>query len=220
MVTYGNSSVNARTRAMLTELERLCGFPITVTQGYNPGGVAASGGTHDGQGVVDLRVINLSPAQRNNLIYNGRMIGFAIWLRNPTQGNWPWHAHAVAIREPNLSGQAKNQVTDYRQDRNGLANDGPDDGPRQFINVVWESYLAAIEKEDVFMSVTPEQLKTIFSEALAVQRQADDRYEAQAEAWRAGGRALADRLIKEGKTPDEVKNAVFQYLRPLWVREQ
>ncbi len=220
MVAYGSTRVNARTKAMLTELERLCGFPITVTQGYNPGGVAASGGTHDGQGVADLRVATLTKEQRKQLIYNGRMIGFAIWLRDPAQGNWPWHAHAVAIREPNLSNQAKNQVTDYRQNRNGLANDAPDDGPRQFINVVWETYLVAQQREDVFMSVTPEQLKTIFTDALAVQRQADDRYEAQAEAWRAGAKVLANQLEKEGKTPDEVKNAVFQYLRPLWVREQ
>lgn len=143
MVAYGTEVVNARTKAMLTEVERLSGIKLTVVQGYNPGGVEASGGTHDGQGVVDLRAITLTPLQRNRVVLNCRRVGFAAWLRNPSQGSWPYHIHAVAIKEDKLSKAAKNQVTDYRNDRNGLANGNPDYGPtgyRDYINVDWESY--------------------------------------------------------------------------------
>jgi hypothetical protein len=35
---------------------------------------------------------------------------------------------------------AQNQVTQYKQGRNGLASHGADDGPDGYRNVTWESY--------------------------------------------------------------------------------
>jgi hypothetical protein len=47
-----------------------------------------------------------------------------------------------------LSAAARRQVTAYRNGRNGLANNGPDDGPTGFTTVLWESYQKAHQVED------------------------------------------------------------------------
>ena len=53
--TYGGKRVNTRTRLMLAAADARVPFAIRLTQGsYNPGGVGASAGTHDGGGVVDV----------------------------------------------------------------------------------------------------------------------------------------------------------------------
>src|SRR5690606_37754794 len=53
--TFSGRTVNERTRDMLAAAEEILGFDIVVTQGsYNAGGVAASAGTHDGGGAVDI----------------------------------------------------------------------------------------------------------------------------------------------------------------------
>ncbi|PJN23780.1 peptidoglycan-binding protein [Kitasatospora sp. CB02891] len=133
-------TVNTRTQNMLTEAERLLGFHLTLDQGsYNPGGDPTSAGTHDGGGVVDINVDGMTSATRNNVALVLRQVGFAAWVRNPTQGNWPWHIHAVAINDTDLATQAQNQVGDYYLGFNGLANHGADDGQRITIQT-WEQY--------------------------------------------------------------------------------
>jgi peptidoglycan hydrolase-like protein with peptidoglycan-binding domain len=133
-------TVNTRTQAMLTETERLLGFHLVLAQGsYNPGGDPSSAGTHDGGGVVDINIDSMSTATRTAVARALRQVGFAAWIRNPTQGNWPWHIHAAAINDTDLSTQAQNQTGDYYLGFNGLANHGADDGPRIPI-VTWEAY--------------------------------------------------------------------------------
>jgi hypothetical protein len=135
--------VNTRTRAMLTETERLLGFGLTLSQGsYNPGGDPTSAGTHDGGGVVDISVTGMSASTRTKVARALRKVGFAAWVRNPSQGDWPWHIHAAAINDTDLSSQAQHQVGDYYLGMNGLANRGPDDGPRIPIHT-WEEYQRA-----------------------------------------------------------------------------
>jgi peptidoglycan hydrolase-like protein with peptidoglycan-binding domain len=132
--------VNARTRSMLTEAERRLGRTLVLSQGsYNPGGDPTSAGTHDGGGVVDIDVRGMTAATRTSVVRALREVGFAAWVRNPTQGSWPWHIHAAAISDPDLSSQAQHQVGDYYLGRNGLANRGADDGPRIPIRT-WEEY--------------------------------------------------------------------------------
>ncbi|GAA4049664.1 peptidoglycan-binding domain-containing protein [Nonomuraea soli] len=132
--------VNARTKAMLTEAERLFGRGFTLDQGsYNPGGDPTSVGTHDGGGVVDISVRGLDPAARTAGVRALRRAGFAAWLRNPQQDAWPWHIHAVAISDPSLSTQAQRQAGDYYLGMNGLSGRGPDDGPKVPIRT-WEEY--------------------------------------------------------------------------------
>ncbi|MEV4255953.1 peptidoglycan-binding protein [Spirillospora sp. NPDC049652] len=133
-------TVDARTQAMLTEAERLLGFTLVLDQGsYNPGGDPTSAGTHDGGGVVDVNVDGMSATTRTNVARVLRQVGFAAWVRNPTQGDWPWHIHAAAISDTDLAAEAQHQVGDYYLGMNGLANRAPDDGPRIPIQT-WEDY--------------------------------------------------------------------------------
>jgi len=133
--------INARTASMLTEAERRLGRTLVLAQGsYNPGGDPTSAGTHDGGGVVDISVQGMSARTRIAVARALRQVGFAAWVRSPSQGEWPWHIHAAAISDTDLSSQAQQQVGDYYLGRNGLANRGADDGPRVPIHT-WEEYL-------------------------------------------------------------------------------
>lgn len=135
--------VNARTQAMLTEAQRLFGATLVLEQGsYNPGGDPTSAGTHDGGGVVDIAVTGMTAAKRTAAVKALRQVGFAAWVRSPSQGDWPWHIHATAINDTDLSAQAQHQVGDYYLGMNGLANKGPDDGPKVTIRT-WEQYQRA-----------------------------------------------------------------------------
>ncbi|GAA4157832.1 peptidoglycan-binding protein [Actinomadura keratinilytica] len=139
-VPTGGVVINTRTRAMLTEAERLLGRTFVLDQGsYNPGGDPTSAGTHDGGGAVDISVKGMDAATRTEAVRALRRVGFAAWLRSPAQGDWPWHIHAVAISDTDLSSQAQHQVGDYYLGRNGLADRGPDDGPKVSIRT-WEEY--------------------------------------------------------------------------------
>jgi peptidoglycan hydrolase-like protein with peptidoglycan-binding domain len=132
--------VDARTQAMLAEAQRLLGYRLVLAQGsYNPGGDPTSAGTHDGGGVVDISVTGMTAAQRTAVAKALRQVGFAAWIRNPSQADWPWHIHAAAINDTDLSSEAQHQIGDYYLGMNGLANRGPDDGPRIPI-VTWEQY--------------------------------------------------------------------------------
>ncbi|GAA1858656.1 peptidoglycan-binding domain-containing protein [Actinomadura bangladeshensis] len=139
-VSTGGVVVNTRTQSMLTEAERLLGRKLVLEQGsYNPGGDPTSAGTHDGGGVVDISVQGMSAATRTSVARALRRVGFAAWVRSPDQGDWPWHIHAAAISDTDLSSQAQHQTGDYYLGLNGLANRGPDDGPRVAIRT-WEEY--------------------------------------------------------------------------------
>jgi hypothetical protein len=130
----GGRIVNRRTAAMLREVERVTGLPLRVFQGSYNTSVSASGGTHAGGGVVDVWP---APPGRTATKYEVRRVvevmrrkGFAAWHRTPEQGPWGHHIHAVSIDDRELSPAAARQVEAYRAGRNGLANNGPDDGPR------------------------------------------------------------------------------------------
>ena len=136
----GGMLINSRTQDMLAGAQRLLGRTLVLSQGsYNPGGDPTSAGTHDGGGVVDVSVAGMDAQTRTSVARALRQVGFAAWVRNPNQGDWPWHIHAVAISDTDLSTQAQNQVGDYYLGMNGLANRGPDDGPSVPINT-WEEY--------------------------------------------------------------------------------
>lgn len=136
----GGIIINTRTQSMLAEAQRLLGRTLVLTQGsYNPGGDPTSAGTHDGGGVVDISVHGMTASTRTSVAKALRRVGFAAWVRNPNQGDWPWHIHAVAISDTDLSTQAQHQVGDYYLGMNGLANRGPDDGPQVTIRT-WEEY--------------------------------------------------------------------------------
>ena len=123
------------------------------------------------------------------------------------------HFHAIPIGG-DISAPARAQVQAYKDGRNGLANDRPDDGPRVGFTT-WEQYLKS-HPEDEELDMTPEQLQTVLTTVLDSQRRGDDKYEAQATAWRQAGEAYAAHLAAEGKSPTEIKDALFAFYRPLW----
>lgn len=69
-------------------------------------------------------------------------------------------------------------------------------------------------KEDPEM--TPEQFETVLTRVMDSQRRGDDKYEAQATAWRQAGELYGQKLFAEGKSPTQVKDALFEFYRPLW----
>ncbi|EID56291.1 hypothetical protein SacxiDRAFT_4103 [Saccharomonospora xinjiangensis XJ-54] len=141
--THQGFPFNTRTVAMLNEAATLSRLSFVVEQGsYSPGNDPTSAGTHDGGGAVDLDAEALTSAQRTAAVTALRRVGFAAWLRSPSQGNWPWHIHAIAVNDTDLSTPAQKQVGMYYLGRNGLADNGPDDGP-QVSKVTWEQYLRA-----------------------------------------------------------------------------
>lgn len=142
-VTFEGFAMDARTRDMLLDARALCPAPMVITQGAYSTSVSASAGTHSGGGVIDIRARDLSTTQRSQVVSYMRRVGFAAWLRTPSQADWPYHVHAVAVGCPDLSSAAAAQVVDYKNNRNGLASNGPDDGPRTWVNVTWETYLKA-----------------------------------------------------------------------------
>jgi hypothetical protein len=156
---FEGHSLDDRTRDMIIALRVICDAPVVITQGcYNAGGVAASAGTHDGGGAVDIRAWDLSNAQAAEVVAKARKVGFAAWHRLPSQGNWVEHIHCVAIGCPDLSRGAASQVTAYKNGRNGLANNGRDDGPRTWVGWTWEKYkktYPALLTED---TMTPAQM--------------------------------------------------------------
>jgi hypothetical protein len=131
LTTYDGNKVDWLTRAALEVTAKRLGYAdgLTITQGsYNAGGVSASAGTHDGGGVVDL-----SAYDHERKVRELRRTGFAAWYRPAIAGLWPEHIHAVLIGNKKLAPAAKNQVAEYMAGRNGLADRGPDNGPRHWV---------------------------------------------------------------------------------------
>ncbi|GIF62417.1 peptidoglycan-binding protein [Asanoa ishikariensis] len=139
IVTLRGVQVNTRTRTMLYEAERLLARTLTLTQGSYNTSTPASAGTHDGGGALDISVTGLSTTLRTTVVRQLRTVGFAAWLRNPSQGDWPYHIHAIAISDTDQSTGAQHQAGDYYLGQNGLANRGADDGP-SVTKRTWEEY--------------------------------------------------------------------------------
>lgn len=116
---------NARTLAMLDHAQALydaqggvIDLRVALTQGsYTGGALAASFGTHDGGGAVDLSV--RSPVtwevlygEIEPLIAALRTAGFAAWLRDTGElyPASPVHIHAIALGDPDLSEAARAQI--------------------------------------------------------------------------------------------------------------
>lgn len=150
IISYRGVRLNQRTIDMVEAAEKILGFKLRLTQGsYNAGGVAKSAGTHDGGGAVDIALKDAKTGavfpkvRRDRIRAATRQVGFASWIRDPSQADWPWHLHCEAVGDPDLSRDAREQVADYLAGRNGLVSNGPDDGPRAWVGTTWEQYKAA-----------------------------------------------------------------------------
>jgi hypothetical protein len=128
LTTHDGKTVDLLTKVALLAAEAMLGYDLTIVQGsYNAGKVAASAGTHDDGGVIDL-----TPFDADRKIRVLRRLGFAAWHRTPDQGPWKEHIHAVQVGNARLSAGAKAQVDDYVRGLNGLAGHAADDGPRGY----------------------------------------------------------------------------------------
>jgi len=130
-VSYRGGRMNVRTQVMLrrAELYWKGGAKFSVTQGSYSTGVAASAGTHDGGGALDLSVRGKSSAQVRQMVKALRQAGFAAWSRGPADGFSP-HIHAIAIGDRQAAPLAKQQVQSYFAGRNGLSGNGIDPNRR------------------------------------------------------------------------------------------
>lgn len=129
LTAYDGKTVDYLTRAALDDVAFVLGYPLTVMQGsYNAGGVAASSGTHDGGGAVDL-----APYDAARKVRELRRHGFAAWYR-PAGPSWSPHLHCVLIGNRKLSPGARAQVAEYLAGYDGLAGDGRDTGTRDFVD--------------------------------------------------------------------------------------
>lgn len=134
LTTYNGRQVDWITRAALEDAERLLGYdgPLPVSQGsYNAGGVAASAGTHDGGGAVDVMPKTLAEARRIERAL--RRLGFAAYVRLPIPGLWGLHVHAILMGNRKLSAGASAQVREYLAGGDGLKGSLPDTGPRDYL---------------------------------------------------------------------------------------
>lgn len=118
--------LNERTILMLEQAERVYErgggdenrFRQAITQGsYNPGGVAASFGTHDGGGAVDLSVrsfvnFEIMRDELQPMIDALRIAGFAAWVRETDElfSGSAIHIHAIAVGDAEHSPVARQQV--------------------------------------------------------------------------------------------------------------
>jgi hypothetical protein len=151
----GFAVLNARTLAMLDHAQELYAAEGGVLRlrdqlmqgGYNAGGVAASFGTHDGGGALDLSVRDrvsraVMTAEIPLMLQALRTAGFAAWLRREGQlaPGTVIHIHAIAIGDAELSDTARAQIDGeygYFNGYNGLPPEwgGParDDGGRRVL---------------------------------------------------------------------------------------
>ncbi len=137
-VQIGYGTFNTRTLTMLDHAQTLYGGVINlrqaITQGSYAGGIeAASFGTHDGGGAVDLSVrsrvdFSVLTDEIAPLLRALRTAGFAAWLREEGElyPGSPIHIHAVAIGDVELAEAARAQIDGefgYLRGYNGLPRD-------------------------------------------------------------------------------------------------
>ena len=115
--------LDSMTIAGILRAEKMLHQVFHLVQGSWSTSVAASGSTHAGGGAFDASS-PWTPAAVAALRVEGP---FAAWQRNPSQGPWEDHIHAVLMGDPLLSSAAYSQVQQFMAGGNGLG--GPDDGP-------------------------------------------------------------------------------------------
>ncbi|CAF2557304.1 unnamed protein product [Rotaria sp. Silwood2] len=134
--TWRGVMLNQRTIEMIQRAEVYMaqmgktGFQFSFSQGSYSSSVAASAGTHDGGGAIDIRtsVVNNDKKTVDTMVVALRKAGFAAWSRGRVADSFEnsKHIHAIAIGDAQASSGAKNQVASFKRGRNGLKGDGVD----------------------------------------------------------------------------------------------
>ena len=123
-VTLGDKTFRAGRRTAahiawtIAELAReRPGAHLHIIQPCYNDGVAASAGTHDLDGVIDVEIVGLTGLETQTFM---RRKGWADWFRTPAQG-FPAHNHAVSLGCPGPVGIfVPGQLEDYRAHAFGL----------------------------------------------------------------------------------------------------
>ncbi|CAF1383038.1 unnamed protein product [Rotaria sordida] len=134
--TWRGVTLNQRTIEMIQRAEVYMaqmgksGFQFSFSQGSYSSSVAASAGTHDGGGAIDIRtsVVNNDKKTVDTMVVALRKAGFAAWSRGRVADSFQnnKHIHAIAIGDVQASTGAKNQIASFKRGRNGLKGDGVD----------------------------------------------------------------------------------------------
>lgn len=134
--TWRGVTLNQRTIELIQRAEIYMaqmgktGFQFSFSQGSYSSNVAASAGTHDGGGAIDIRtsVVNNDKKTVDTMVVALRKAGFAAWSRGRVADSFQnnKHIHAIAIGDTQASSGAKNQVASFKRGRNGLKGDGVD----------------------------------------------------------------------------------------------
>lgn len=137
-IQVADVTVNLRTLAMLDHAQELYSVEggvihlrdVLMQGSYNPGGVSASFGTHDGGGALDISVRQIGTGkvltgEIKPLLHALRLAGFAAYLRDFDElyKGSPIHIHAIAIGDAELSEAARAQIDGtfgYFRGYNGL----------------------------------------------------------------------------------------------------
>lgn len=146
LTTFRGGRFTNRTASALRWVEKHANVgDLQIAQGgWNAGGVAQSGGTHDKDG-VDLRIKHLSATAKQRLLRTMKDAGFAAWIRPAVSGLWGEHLHAVPVppgKQPAtiaryLSPAAAAQVLSYDAGRDGLKGNRVDKSYRPSPRVRW-----------------------------------------------------------------------------------
>ena len=129
LVTYGGGRFSEKFARVVMALSKAVPNFQMYQGGWNAGGVAASGGTHDKD------AIDYGPANRASETA-GRRLGGAAWLRNPATGWTSTMPHVHMIPSPSLgilAPSAAAQWRNYLDGENGLVNHGRDTGTRAYV---------------------------------------------------------------------------------------
>lgn len=133
MIRVERGSVSPNTRNAIEAAYVAAGIPldlaVIVKGGLIPAD-SASGTTHTGKGVADLRTRTLTRTQVDALVLQLRRRNFAAWYRDQAHGGFDPHIHAVQGDAPGLSPSARWQWSEYLAGRDGLAGGGRDYHPR------------------------------------------------------------------------------------------
>lgn len=134
----GRTNVDALTISCIQHAEQIVrerwpevAHEFYCTQGsyQGGGGDPDSGSTHALGGGVDLRWCGHSQC-----LLAMRLAGMFVWHRKPLRRNgvlvWPDHFHGAPLDHPYMAPMLQRQQTAYLNRRNGLADNGPDDGPQ------------------------------------------------------------------------------------------
>lgn len=187
-VIFRGKLMDKKTQSFLVAMEAELGYELTVLQGcYNVGGVAASAGTHDGGGVVDL-----APYDWENKVRVGRKLGGFGWHRPALPGVWGEHIHIGIRNHGRLSPSAQSQQRDYdaTPPRDGLALHGLDNTWHPSPPVTFRYPPPKPPKPE---PLTPEQ------KAAVIKRQAGRAEKAGHAGWAARLRAWAKRISNGAK---------------------